>query len=350
VTTPDDELLLHDLLDGRLAGADRARAQARVEQEPLLREAYDELLRTRELVRAGPGVEAPPDFVARVRARLAVEDAAGSARVGAASPPSIPPAWRRVMVAAYALAALLVVAVGVISLRRGQERGAAPIEDARAAAEPAAADPLEMKTELKREVEKAALAPAELPPMRGPRGSVQPGLRAPFDAPRAADAAPAADAPPPAALGAPKAAAPAPTAAPAPASRVMADVYVLEAESAEVGRKLVEQVLSGPKEARDAQPGYTAVALRRAHLDTDRALLVRLGIVATESGGAPASPPSPRETVHVIADFSRALGAAELGRLETLVGAPPAAPSPPAPAARPSRLVRFIVLAPPTPR
>jgi len=154
----DDELL-NDFLDGRLGEVERQALSHRLEREPALREAYEELLRSSELFRAGPDPEPPADFTARVRARIDAEEAGddpvraasgsssdarpsalaaseqpGRHRLeharGGAHAPEVPRAWRRLMVAAYASAALLMVAIGVVSLRRGARNDASAPEGA----------------------------------------------------------------------------------------------------------------------------------------------------------------------------------------------------------------------------
>lgn len=132
---PTDDALLNDLLDERLAPADEAAVAARLEREPALREAWDELVRARELVREAPEPLPPADFVARVRARLDAEARAGSEAEPAEpsapgpwqpepgpEPVPVPRAWRRLMVVAYAAAAMLVLGIGLLALRE-RERG-----------------------------------------------------------------------------------------------------------------------------------------------------------------------------------------------------------------------------------
>ncbi len=275
-SSSDDELL-NDLLDGRLGAAETRALEARLEREPLLREGYDELLRTRELFRAAPDPEPPADFTARVRARLEAELAASPPPARQAgqlelapgmvpepalsSVPEVPRVWRRLMVTAYAAAALLMVGIGVVSLQRGKQSethpgaarngAAAPIETARSTAAPLEAaggwdDEAEVAARKQDKKDLSDADAATLPPLQaggkaespkgespqgeskesqrvgelaapasagargaprpGPGGSVRPGLREPSDM---APAAPA-TAPPP--MLPPAAPAPAPTA------------------------------------------------------------------------------------------------------------------------------------------
>lgn len=136
--SPADEALLNDLLDGRLAPADAARVRARLAAEPQLAAAWDRLQHLSDLLQDDEGCEPPAALVERVRAAVAAEPAPAASSEGAAPAPSgarpgsLPPAWRRVVVAAYALAAMLVLAVGAIALQHGREQQAPVLQGARA--------------------------------------------------------------------------------------------------------------------------------------------------------------------------------------------------------------------------
>jgi hypothetical protein len=128
VLSPNDEALLNDLLDDRLGAAEEAALTARMEREPALRDAWDELVRARELVRDVPDPVPPSDFTARVRARLAATPAAddGAPLPGEAvgvPTPVVPLFWRRMMTVAYAAAAALILGIGALALK---DRTAAP--------------------------------------------------------------------------------------------------------------------------------------------------------------------------------------------------------------------------------
>lgn len=129
----DDEALLHDLLDGRLSPAEAGRLRTRLEREPALQAALDQLERLRALARDDEGLEPPAVLRQRVRDAVAAEPAVhGSGNGGSdgGSAPRLPRAWRRVVVASYALAAMLVVAVGAIAWQHGREQEPAALEEA----------------------------------------------------------------------------------------------------------------------------------------------------------------------------------------------------------------------------
>ena len=116
---PPDELLddlLNDLLDGRLDSADEAALRVRIEAEPAVREAWDELCRVRDWVCEHAAwteaIEPPPELAAAVRARTT---AAPPERSAAPASHAARPAGRllRMLTVAYAAAALLVVGLTV---------------------------------------------------------------------------------------------------------------------------------------------------------------------------------------------------------------------------------------------
>lgn len=223
--TPDLERL-NDLLDGRLGAAEERILRARLEREPALRAAMERLAAlsagVREALPGGAGLEAPPEFGARLRARLDAE--AARARAGRR--------WRRALTAAYAVAALVVAGVSTAWILDLPEEsaptqtagGAEPAPErapagewqgdlgakAAAAGAPDAARPRSALAEEAAEPAPGALgaprargagpdgasprapqegAPAPLAARGGrfgaPGGSVQPGLRVPSDEPPA---------------------------------------------------------------------------------------------------------------------------------------------------------------------
>ena len=144
-----DDALLNDLLDERLTPAEEAALSARLEREPALREAWDDLVRAREVVLSGSDPEPPADFVARVRVRIdasgedaepleddetpvpgeldgATESAPDTATsaTGASLPHALPRGWRRLMLVAYAAAAALVLGIGLFALSDRDRPGA----------------------------------------------------------------------------------------------------------------------------------------------------------------------------------------------------------------------------------
>lgn len=72
---PHDEALLYDLLDGRLAPAAADEVRRRIDDEPELRAAWDDLGRIRAHLRALPTTPVPDAFVASVRARAGLPPA-----------------------------------------------------------------------------------------------------------------------------------------------------------------------------------------------------------------------------------------------------------------------------------
>ncbi|MFM8980545.1 MAG: hypothetical protein ACKOSS_08795 [Planctomycetia bacterium] len=226
--SPADEALLNDLLDGRLAPADEARARARLAAEPALAAAFDRLQHLRDLLQDNSGAEPPARLLARVREALAAEPAGAAAPAAAPSarPGSLPPAWRRVVVAAYALAAMLVVAVGAIALQHSRREDAPTVLDARsrwarevpsAAPQdesdggPAQAPALQDEAGERKDLAAGEGSPRAVAPPAG-AGAPARSLSVPQDATSRAAAAPAAAVP---AAAAPAAAAPPPPARPA---------------------------------------------------------------------------------------------------------------------------------------
>jgi negative regulator of sigma E activity len=319
--TPHDDALLNDLLDGRLDPSSARAVEARLTREPALKEAHDELLRVRGLIAALPEPVPPPDFVARVRERLAAEPASPDAlpptRSAPASGPALPPAWRRAMLVAYATAAVVVLAVGLFALRRDEPvRDASPRPAPEGGAwETAAAPEAERATRRETQAEAAAApvpapsasappaappegAPAPMPPMRGPGGALPPGLRKPSDGvvKKAEAEAGAKDA---------KAGEPEPAgtlAAPVPPL-----LLVLEAQDAVAGKARLQALLAGrPTEpsargagapAADAPSAPAPLTLRRADATSDAALLALLAVRdeprAASDDDAPPAPAAP---------------------------------------------------------
>ena len=88
---PHDEALLYDLLDGRLAPAAADEVRRRIDDEPELRAAWDDLGRIRAHLRALPTTPVPEAFGAAVRARAGLPPAvvASNGSVHGAAPRSI---------------------------------------------------------------------------------------------------------------------------------------------------------------------------------------------------------------------------------------------------------------------
>lgn len=72
--TPEDDELLHDLLDGRLDAAAEAALRRRLADEPDLRGAYEKLEKLSALLRSTPDVSTIASFADRVMARIEIED------------------------------------------------------------------------------------------------------------------------------------------------------------------------------------------------------------------------------------------------------------------------------------
>lgn len=107
-----DELLLGDLLDGRLTEGETVALRRRLKEDATLAEAWNEMRRVRALLRADDGLRAPSDFVDRVRRRIGAETAGAPA--GAADEGRARPGLRLLAVVPYVAAAAAVIVVGVL--------------------------------------------------------------------------------------------------------------------------------------------------------------------------------------------------------------------------------------------
>ncbi|MHC5012567.1 MAG: hypothetical protein ACYTG6_16745, partial [Planctomycetota bacterium] len=124
-----DETQLLDLLDGRLEASEAETLRRRIDSEAELKEAWEDLLRIRDTLRADAGPRLPDGFLASVKARIAVEAEGGAPETdgapsqeavtpaapavpGAAPPPTLG-RLLRILPVAYAAAAVLVVGLGV---------------------------------------------------------------------------------------------------------------------------------------------------------------------------------------------------------------------------------------------
>ncbi|MDJ0521421.1 MAG: hypothetical protein QNJ90_05030 [Planctomycetota bacterium] len=111
---PSDDARLQDLLDGRLDEAEASALRTRIEAEPALREAWEELRGIQALVRdygAGSAdLDEPADFLAGVRTRIRETASSTSApEADTPQPRRRPGRMARMLTTAYAVAALLIV-------------------------------------------------------------------------------------------------------------------------------------------------------------------------------------------------------------------------------------------------